>query len=436
MNRIYIIFPLLALMLELSACHDDTPLPEPEPDPSLETTFSGTLPVLYINTEGGRAIDGKEEYLRAEWWLDNLGLEGYKSIGSKQEPLGMLIKGRGNYTWSKYDKKPYRIKLDTKEKLMGMKKNRHFILLAHADQDRNDFMTNTVGFELSRRIGLAYTPAQEPVEVVLNGQYIGLYFLTEKIRVGKNRVNIQEQANGETDPNAITGGWLLEIDGHQAENQFLFKEGDGEWFVVKYHSPDSLSPQQYNYLHSFFLNLDSIIYHSEKTSSEWEKYIDMDTLACFYIVNEIMDDIEGFRNSLFVHKQRGKDSKLLFGPVWDFGCSFLRAQNPATDFLYQNVDEIYISHWIEELLKYPRFQQCVLDHWKSFYPSGLDGLEQYIDQYVDKIEKATEADAKRWPAAYQDMMLRYRIENNFKPLLRAKVKFLDEQWSSPTLPMP
>lgn len=432
MKKIYTLISLLILIMAFTACQEDTPKPDPEPIPPPVETFSGTLPVLYINTEGSRAIDNKEEYLHAEWWLDNLGLDSYESIGSKQKPLGMLIKGRGNYTWTQYDKKPYRIKLDTKERLMGMKKNRHFILLAHADQDRNDFMTNTVGFELSRRIGLAYTPAQEPVEVVLNGQYIGLYFLTEKIRVGKNRVNIEEQANGETDPEAITGGWLLEFDNHAETNQFIFKEGNGEWFGVKYLSPDSLSPQQYDYLYNFILNLDSIIYNSEKTSTEWEKYIDMDTLACFYIVNEIMDNIEAFKNSLFVHKQRGADSKLLFGPVWDFGCSFLRAQNPATYFLYQNVDDIYISHWIEELLKYPRFQQCVIDHWNRFYPSGLDGLEEFINQYVEKIERAAEADAKRWPAAYQGKMLRYRIENNFKPLLRAKVKFLEQQWSNKT----
>ena len=158
-------------------------------------SFSGTLPVLYINTEGHRDITSKEEYLHADWWLDAMGIEGYESLGSAVHPLGMQIRGRGNYTWT-LNKKPFRIKLDTKQKVLGMKSNRHFCLMAHASW--NDFLTNTVGFELSRRIGLAYTPAQVPVEVVLNGQYIGLYFLTEKIVVGENRVNIKEQENGDT----------------------------------------------------------------------------------------------------------------------------------------------------------------------------------------------------------------------------------------------
>lgn len=416
---------LLVLMLAFTACHDE---PEEPILPQPDATFSGTLPVLYINTEGGLPIVSQDEYLHADWWIDNLGLEGYESMGSREEPLGMLIKGRGNWSWRHYYKKPYRIKLDEKQKLLGMKKSRHFILMAHADQDRNDFLTNTVGFELSRRIGLAYTPAQEPVEVVLNGQYIGLYFVTEKIRVDKNRVNIEEQAIGETDPYAITGGWLLEFDNHIEENQFFFREGNDDKIGVKYHSPDSLSMEQYSYLHQFILHLDDCIYQGDKNSTKWEKYIDMDTLACFYIVNEIMDNIESFRNSLFMHKHRGQDTKLLFGPVWDFGTSYMRAQNPATCFLYEKTERTYKAHWIEELKKYPRFQQCIRDHWNDFYPAGLNGLEAFIDRFVDKIEKAAEADAKCWPAAYQGLMLRDRINSTFKPMMQAKVKFLNEQW--------
>jgi hypothetical protein len=128
-------------------------------------SYSGTLPVLFINTDGYQNIVSRDEYIYAFWWLDNMGLEGYESIGSPEVPLGMQIKGRGNYTWT-LNKKPFRIKLDEKQPLLGMKKNRNFCLLA------SDLWTAPLGFELSRRIGLAYTPAIEPVEIVLNGQYI------------------------------------------------------------------------------------------------------------------------------------------------------------------------------------------------------------------------------------------------------------------------
>ena len=387
-------------------------------------SYSGTLPVLYINTEGHRDIVGKDDYLSAQWWLDAMGIEGYESIGSPQKPLGMQIKGRGNYTWT-LDKKPFRIKLDTKQKLLGMKSNRNFCLLAHATW--NDFLTNTVGFELSRRIGLAYTPAQEPVELVLNGQYIGLYFLAEKINVGKNRVNILEQENGDTAAVNISGGWLLEIDDHPDKNQFGLFEGNGNWLAVKYHSPDSLSMQQFDYLYHYIKDVNNAIYNPDKTSTDWEEYIDIDTLACFYIVNEVTDDIESFSNSLFLHKDRGDTAKLMFGPVWDFGCSFGRAQNPATCFLYENTAPNFKPHWLEEIVKYPHFQDCVHKHWLRFYPQ-LETIEQFIDDYVNKVSAAGASDAVRWPEYLNDVPLKRRSEYFYKPLLRAKVQFLVEQW--------
>ena len=386
-------------------------------------TFSGTLPVMYINTEGHREITGKEktDYIHAEWWIDAGWIEGYQSIGSPQHPLGMQIKGRGNYTWEHSDKKPYRIKLDTKQSLLGMKKNRHFCLLAH------DLWSNPVGFELSRRIGLAYTPAQEPVEVVLNGIYIGLYFITEKIQVGAHRVNIEEQENGETDEELITGGWLIEIDGHIDDNQFFVQKEDGKMLPVKYHSPDSLSGAQMDYIYNLISQTDKSI-NDSTIDCKWERYIDLDTLACFYIVNEVMDDIESFKGSLFLHKHRGDSTKLLFGPVWDFGCAFGHSDQIESCFLYENTDEIFKPHWLEKMVESNRFQEVVRNHWQEFYPFQLETIENYIDSLINRISSASEADRMRWPSQYWENL---EIQNEYyKMRMRRKVEFLNNQWGT------
>ena len=81
---------------------------------------SGTLPVLYIQTENNTPITSKEDYLQATYYLDAMGVSGYESIGSAAAPLTMEIKGRGNYTWRDFEKKPYRIKLTDKQPLLGM----------------------------------------------------------------------------------------------------------------------------------------------------------------------------------------------------------------------------------------------------------------------------------------------------------------------------
>ena len=398
-------------------------------------SYSGTLPVLFINTEGFRDIVSKETYLHAKWWLDNMGNEGYESIGSPSEPLGMQIKGRGNYTWT-LSKKPFRIKLDEKQPLLSMSSNRHFVLLAHAD-DHYAKLMNTMGFELSRRIGMAYTPAQKPVELVLNGQYIGLYFLAEKIREGKDRVNIEEQIDEETDSLNITGGWLLEIDNNESASTIQINERNGglHWYDrmrITHHYPEVLSSQQRDYITQFLVQTNAAIYIGNKVSTEWEKYIDIDSLACFYIVNEMMDDIESFSGSCYMYKHKGEDTKLIFGPVWDFGNSFHRRgyYPQLTNFNYFVYQEpcYFYSHWIQEIAKYPHFQLVVRRHWRQFYESGFNGLDidSFIDNYVSSISQAYLSDCERWK--YKDINTEAAY---FKYYLHSKIDWLQSQWSYP-----
>ncbi len=398
-------------------------------------SFSGTMPVLYINTEGHRNIDSKEEYLHADWWLDAMGIEGYESIGSPEAPLGMVIKGRGHYTWDNFDKKSFRIKFDAKQAPLGMKENRHFCLLAHAD-DHLAKLKNTMGFELSRRLGLAYTPAQEPVEVVLNGQYIGLYFLADKIRVGKNRVNIEEQPDMETNPAVITGGWLLELndfDGTVIYVQEHYMDGwsweDMLCFLSL--SPENLSSAQKNYIQNFLTDANVAIQTDDLSSTEWEKYIDLDSLINYYIVGEIMDDIEHFAGSCYMHKHRGDSTRLIFGPVWDFGNSFTREAHYGPDsvghFIYEQPSFIK-SHWIEEMAKFPHFQQVLRDRWNEFYGSGFNGLDidAVIDECVERIRPAYESDVARWPDNDIDNQ-----KSDFKRYIHAKIDWLQSQWGWP-----
>ena len=406
----------------------DAILGNPLPD---MPSFSGTLPVLFIVTEGYRNIDSKEEYIHADWWLDNMGLEGYESIGSPQAPQGMLIKGRGNYTWT-VAKKSFRVKLDTKQPIMGMKSNRHFCLLAHPD-DHYAKLKNALGFELSRRIGLSYTPEHRPVEVVLNGQYIGLYFLTEKIRVEKDRVNIEVQDDLETDSVKITGGWLLEIDNNLDENTLVFQETNtGHWYDklwITPHYPEDLSDEQTQYVRELIDTINAAIYNPDKTSTDWEKYIDVDSLVSFYMIGEIMDDIEYFDGSCYMHKHRGDSTKLIFGPVWDFGNSYSR-KNYYPDlpdfnyFLYQQPCYFY-NNWIEEIAKFPHFQELVRQRWKEFYGSGFNGLniDQFFKNHVESIRLAWMCNALRWSGTSID-----REAQKYKQYLYSKIQWLDTQW--------
>ena len=387
-------------------------------------SYSGTLPVMFINTEGAVPITSKDEYVYADYYVDNMGIEGIENVGSQDAPQLMEIRGRGNYTWSDFDKKPYRIKLDQKTPLLGMKRNKHFALLAHPD-DKLGFLRNTVGFEISRRLGLAWTPAQQPVEVVLNGDYLGLYMLTEIIRVEPDRVNITEQANYETNRFLITGGWLVEIDNYLEEEQVRTVEGNGNSIWSTYKSPELLSDEQRTYLTGLINTVNAAIYVSDKTNNSWEKYIDPDTLACFYLTQELLDDTESFHGSCYWHKENGDSTKIMFGPVWDFGNAFHRTPNR---FIYDK--PAFTQTWIGEIAKFPHFQEIVLKHWNRYVRMHHKSMDEFIDDFIGKIYYAAMSDAARWPQYGNPDILNDR--DTFKSYFHSKYSWLASQWGEPS----
>ena len=380
---------------------------------------------MYIQTENKKPITSKEDYFNATYYLDAKGIAGYENIGSATAPLNMEIKGRGNYSWTGFDKKPYRIKLADKQQLLGMNKSKHFTLLAHADDsnDRKGFMRNAVGFELSKLIGMAYTPDAKPLELVLNGDYIGLYFLTEHIRVDKDRVNIVEQEDEETDASAITGGWLVEIDNYDTDPHITIKEGGKTTMWITYKTPEVLSYQQEQYLTQQIKMLDNLIYGDKNSDKLWE-YLDMDALAKFYIVQEITDNYESFHGSCYLHKDMGANAKWHFGPVWDFGSSFNRDKS---QYMYQG--DVWHNHWIPEICKFPAFMTRVKEIWNEFYANEFDKIYSFIDAHEAQISKAAAKDKERWPQYHGSQTIGTYIDRTTE-VLRKNAAWLNKQWKS------
>ena len=186
---------------------------------------SGSLPVIYITTQNNAEITSTENYINATFYIDAKA-SGYSSLGSATSQTAMKIRGRGQASWTDYAKKPYRFKLTIGAQLLGMSKSKNYALMAYAD-DPHAFLRATTGYKVSQLMNLAYTPNRRAVELVLNGDYKGLYFLTETVRIDKDRVPIAKQDDNATDANIITGGWLLEIDNVDDAQQVSITEGNG-----------------------------------------------------------------------------------------------------------------------------------------------------------------------------------------------------------------
>ena len=398
---------------------------------SYSVTVSGTLPVIYINTQGSQAISSKEYYIDGTLWIDNCNIDGYESLGSKSTPLSIQVKGRGNWSWNYYYKKPYKIKFAQKQSPLGLDRSKHFVLLPKAS-DWSGYLRDETGFEFSRQLNMPYTTRFLPVEVILNDDYIGLYFLGEKIRVESGRLDIMEQQDMETNPDNVTGGWLLELglDGTVVHQYHENNDHNNLWYSIISQSPEQVSQVQVNYIHNFLSQADCSIFVADKMNRSWERYYDIDNIARFYIIHELMENVESFTGSLFMYKDWGENEKLKFGPVWDFDNSYWHDATTSDHFFYEYQTQPYFTPlWIREMLKFPHFQQKIRMVWNEFMKNNsLNKVVSHAWYWRSLIEEAEQHDKSRWryaslhgpdaPADYLDKISR-------------KVAWLDEQWSVP-----
>lgn len=377
------------------------------PDDPEVSGISGTLPVLYINVYGedgnynNEIIDrnlGHKDYFNGEYWLDLNGCQwladlGAESVGSKEEPLPLEIKARGNYTRLAFAKKPFKLKLGSKKSLLGMSKSKHYAILAHAD-DNYGYLRNFTGFNLGKRIGLPWTPSQQPVEVVINGDYRGLYFLTESIRIEEDRINITKLDDNVSESGLVSGGYLVELDNYDEDNQIRMPEKscvDNQYLDmlrVTWDTPEEYSDLQKRFVTDQFSAMNDYV---GANSDELWKYMDLDDAARYYLVEEIISHTESYHGSTYMFRDRGEGKKWHFSPLWDCGNAF----NGSTDAYLYDCDS-FGNTWIPSMRENDKFNDKVKETWKWFMSSKYDGIVNDIDTYVSHISAAAKADRARW----------------------------------------
>ena len=397
------------------------------PDYSYDATVSGSLPVVWLNTQDSVTISSKDHYINGTLWIE----DDENPLGSSEQPLTIEVKGRGNWTWRNSFKKPYKVKFASQQSPLGLDRSRHFILMAHCE-DISGYLRNTTGYEMSRLMGMPYSPSETPVELVLNGEYMGLYFLSEKIRVESGRVDIVEQSDMETIPDNVTGGWLLELsdDGNKVIQQHQGNDPANPEFCFVTQSPEVLSNEQRNYIRNLIARVDSCIFVPDKNDRGWEQLVDIVTLARFYIIHEVMENVEAFSGSLFMYKDLGWDEKLMFGPVWDFDNSYFQDNTTGDHFIFDYPSQFPFL-WIKELLKFPRFQQQVRAEWAKFNRDQvLQGVVDHAWQWRELLPVAEAQDAMRWPMYASTHGPEKPVQ--YLEVLARKVQWLNQQWGNAT----
>lgn len=370
-----------------------------------------TLPIMHINTKDKQPITSKSVYISGTYFIVDI-QNPEMNVGSAEIPKDLEIRGRGHSSW-KGAKKPYKIKLAEKTPLLGMNTHKHWALLKF-------YEPTVAGMQLGKILGMDWTPSTHPVEVILNGDSLGIYLLTETNRISKNRLNIYEQPDMNEDENTIPYGWLVEVDNYMESNQIIISENKVRNLLITYHSPEVLSAAQKTWLVDEFTNITTAIYEEDKTNSSWEQLIDVDAMAKYFIVQEVLDNSDGFHGSFYLHKDLDDEARWMAGPLWDLSC----CQRQKTDYTFRmKVSYNFTPHWIGELLKDEDFCSAVRNAWEDFYPQEVESWMNYIDEHLLPYCEAFEKEKRLWNYTNSET-LEKRI-SNLKSALASNIEWFN-----------
>ena len=376
------------------------------------------LPVVRVETPGRKAITSKEV------WMDGATVRIERPDGKVDYEGATEIRGRGNSTWDWYPKKPYALRLHEKGEILGMPSHKRWILLANW-KDRT-ILRNDAAFWLSRHTGLPYTVRGEYVELVLNGEHKGNYYLCEQIKLNKKRVNVEKMDAQETDPVKITGGFLLEVDSYYDET-YKFQFGDlfGIPWMVKEPDDDELSPAAFNYIKNWIRDLETLMKDTNRVKAhEYEEYLDVDTAIDYMIVEELTGNNDFYNtwpsngaHSAYLYKERG--GKLYHGPVWDFDYHVFCPDR--TNFWAGATQTLFYP----ALLKDEKFRNRMIERWE-LQKDELKKLPEYIDEQADRLRLSESYNHVMWPISNREngdetMTFQESID-------RIKKAFLDKWW--------
>lgn len=363
----------------------------PSPTGSGGTYWDTGLPVIVIDTPNGQAITSKEE------WIEGASIKIYTDRNTiVYDNSALSIRGRGNSSWVYSDKKPYALKLESKAEILGMAKSKRWALLANYG-DRI-LMRNRIANEIAQctnlSSGMRWSPMGEFVELVLNGEHRGNYYLSEQIRVESNRLDIDEYSD-----------CLYEIDRNDMDEDYTFRS------VIKdypYHikSPDVPDVSLFK---GKIDNVETLL----NAGSGYASYLDYNSFADYWIVEELCQNFECRGHSPgSVYCYYVADSgvgKIKMGPPWDFDYSTFNLYWPlkAGDELCSGttvpsngympeVLAISCHIYYDWLFNDSSFKAVVKQRWNAI-KSSLDAILNRFDYWYNTLYASEQLNWALWP---------------------------------------
>lgn len=389
------------------------------------------LPIVIIDTDGGVTIPDEPKVLanmKIIWHQD--GSRNYMSDANNPEFLNydgrIGIERRGSSSQMP-DKKPYGLETlmddditNNNVSLLGMPKENDWILNSLAFDQTG--MRDVISYELSEKLG-QYTPRRVYCEVVINGQYNGLYVFMEKIKADDGRVNIDKD-----------GGHIVQTDRTDGHQWYWSMEGySGFWwpesayFIHEYPKDENITQTQHNYIKNVFFDLqEKAGSHNTSIENGIPSVIDISTFVDFMIMGEFSSNVDVYQLSTYFHKDN--QGKLRAGPIWDYNLAYghdefgYRSRYDVWQF--DNGDNTGPKFW-KDLFDTDLFRCYFAKRWFEVTAEGnaldFNLLCNRIDEIDTLITEAIARDNQRW---HQMQQHAYEVQE-MKDWIQLRINWLN-----------
>ena len=422
---------------------------------------SGKLPTMYVTTATGsmEKLDADKQY-KENGAIELLDASGNLIFSDELRS----ISARGNQTFT-FEKKSYQLNLKTPVDFMEMGTSDTWILLCNVYDPA--YIRNKLTYDMALQAGMPGSPRSEYIDVYFNGAYAGMYQLCEKVEIGENRLEIADlemgnrTLNGEKldyadtfatedgkgkgtvlvrNPQDITGGYLIEHDYGEKYGEVTsgFITDMGECFALK--NPSHASAEEIAYIRERIQEIEDAIraedgYHPV-TGRHYTEYIDLESWADKYLVEEITRNNGGGSTSSYFYKpQDAISTKVYGGPVWDYDKGYGNAvgynQN-TRDLAFLTLHAVY-TNWFYYLYQHEDFVEMVKKEYREKFSDYLTEMaEEKAGEYLQQIEDSAVLDRARFSHVYLGFgedALDYKAQAEaVRQFIRERKAFLDEVW--------
>jgi hypothetical protein len=402
---------------------------------------SSNLPIFVINTYGTTIPD--EPKITANLHVIFNGPGKINKLADTtfhyNGPIGIELRGSSS---ASYPKKQYAVEIrdslgnDSDFSLLGLPAESDWVL--YAPYSDKSCVRDVLMYTLGGKLGW-YASRSRYCEVVLNGQYQGMYILLEKIKRNKNRVNVSKCQAADTSGDALTGGYIYKIDkttGADVQgwnSSYLPYSGSPFRIYYQYDYPkqENIAAQQKSYIQSTVQSFESIMNSATyaDTVKGYASVIDVNSFVDNLLLNEFCKNVDAYRLSTYFYKDKvSKNPKIFAGPIWDYNICFgnadyydgwkpegLHLTYLTTNTSFLSSDAYQVPFWWKKLMADKSFVQKLTARYvalrKTFFNESF--IFGTIDSLTTSFSEARIRNFQEWPIFGTYVWPNYYIAKSF-----------------------